>query len=88
MGEYSHVHALGSLDEAFYGLLRPDLPGGLHGVTDEELRDAVRAREVDDGTDGVVISEDVNLGTKLPRQFEISYRSPPARGDSDSGRST
>ena len=74
MGKYSHVHPFGLLDQSIDRIPGPELPRALLRVADEDLRDALLAREPDDLADGIAslpALDDVNLGAQLPREFEI-----------------
>src|ERR1035438_736077 len=72
VGKYSHVHPFGLPDQFIDRVLRPELPGALLRMADENLCDALLAREADDLGDGIRLAfDDMHLGAKFAREVKI-----------------
>lgn len=76
MREHLDVDAFRSSDQMVYRITEPATPPVFAlGMTDEDLSDAVRLSEVDDGLNGILPLENMNLGTRVSRNLQIAIQS-------------
>src|SRR3979411_1308124 len=76
MGEDADVDVVGAADEAIERrAAKPLPPAFLAAVSDEDLGDAVLAREFEDGFDGILAIQNFQASTGGARECEVAIES-------------